>query len=151
MPPPSTTTTADADRARHRRHRARDHEVKPFHEMGQRYATELRPGNVNVYGTIGRAHVNGALLKLMLGTAARAGRGRVRQPDVQPQPADGEPVAPRQRTTVTVMGVKLDEWSYDMPEDDFVMEKVGFQALWMKVEDARRRNRHRERVAWRVH
>ena len=32
-------------------------DMRPFHEIGQRYATELRPGNVNVYGTIGRAHV----------------------------------------------------------------------------------------------
>ena len=29
-------------------------EMKPFHEIGQRYATELRPGNVNVRGSIGR-------------------------------------------------------------------------------------------------
>jgi hypothetical protein len=35
-------------------------DMKPFHELGQRYATELRPGNVNITGTIGRAHVNGA-------------------------------------------------------------------------------------------
>ena len=38
--------------------------------------------------------------------------------------------------TLTVMGVQLDEWSYGLPEDDFVMEKVGFRALWVKVEDA---------------
>src|SRR5687767_11613082 len=49
-------------------------DVKPFHELGQRFATELRPGNLNVYGTIERAHVNGALLKLMLGQAASQSR-----------------------------------------------------------------------------
>src|SRR5919202_786768 len=48
-------------------------EMKPFHEMGQRYATELRPGNVNIRGTIGRAHVNGALLQLMLGSDGAGG------------------------------------------------------------------------------
>ena len=42
--------------------------------MGQRYATELRSGNVNVEGTIGRAHVNGALLKLMLGEGGAGSR-----------------------------------------------------------------------------
>src|SRR3954465_8343959 len=47
-------------------------DVQPFHELGQRFATELRPGNMNVYGTIERAHVNGALLRLMLGDAADA-------------------------------------------------------------------------------
>ena len=63
--------------------------MKPFHELGQRYATELRPGNVNINGTIGRAHVNGALLKLMLGDGGRRqpARGLVRQPVVQSQPA----------------------------------------------------------------
>ena len=41
-----------------------DSAMKPFHELGQRYATELRPGNVNISGTIGRAHVNGHGLAL---------------------------------------------------------------------------------------
>src|SRR5437762_11862378 len=45
-------------------------DMKPFHELGQRYATEVRPGDVNINGTIGRAHVNGVLLKLMLGDGA---------------------------------------------------------------------------------
>jgi len=38
-------------------------EVRPFHELGQRFATELRPGNINVQGTIARAHVNGGAPK----------------------------------------------------------------------------------------
>jgi hypothetical protein len=45
-------------------------DLKPFHELGQRYPTELRPGNVNITGTIERAYINGALLKLLLGEAA---------------------------------------------------------------------------------
>ena len=39
-------------------------------------------------------------------------------------------------STVTVHSVKLDQWAFTMPEDDFVMEEVGFQALWIGVEDA---------------
>ena len=34
------------------------------------------------------------------------------------------------------MGVKLEEWNYTLPEDDFAMENVNFRALWVKVEDA---------------
>ena len=45
-------------------------DVKPFHEIGQRYATELRPGNVTIRGSIGRAQINGAMLRLLLGEAA---------------------------------------------------------------------------------
>src|SRR3954467_4310970 len=47
-----------------------DSDLKPFHELGQRYPTELRPGNVNVSGSMDRAAINGALLKLLLGDAA---------------------------------------------------------------------------------
>ena len=60
-------------------------DVKPFHELGQRFATELRPGNINVCGTIDRAYINGALLKLMLGDAADSRpAGTFLSPVVQP-------------------------------------------------------------------
>ena len=112
-------------------------EVKPFHELGQRFATELRPGNINVQGTIERAHVNGALLKLMLGPAAQSRpQGAFSSPSFNLSLRLENPSLPGNNTTVTVMGVKLDQWGYSMPEDDFVMEKIGFQALWVKVEDA---------------
>ncbi len=112
-------------------------EVKPFHELGQRFATELRPGNINVQGTIERAHVNGALLKLMLGPAAQSRpQGAFFSPSFNLSLRLENPSLPGNNTTVTVMGVKLDQWDYSMPEDDFVMEKIGFQALWVKVEDA---------------
>ena len=111
-------------------------DVEPFHELGQRFATELRPGNINVSGSIERAHVNGALLKLMLGDAATA-----RPAATFPSPSFNlnlrleNPSIPGNTSTVTVMGVKLNSWAYTLPEDDFVMEKVGFKALWVKVED----------------
>ena len=43
---------------------------------------------------------------------------------------------PGNTSTITVHGVKLDGWSYAMPEDDFVLEEVSFRALWISVEDA---------------
>jgi hypothetical protein len=46
------------------------------------------------------------------------------------------PARPGQRSTLTVHGVKLDGWNYQMPEDDFVLESVSFKALWIGVEDA---------------
>ena len=112
-------------------------DVKPFHELGQRFATELRPGNINVSGSIERAHVNGALLKLMLGPAAQSRPAATfASPSFNLSLRLENPSLPGNQSTVTVMGVKLDEWSTSIPEDDFVMEKVGFQALWVKVEDA---------------
>jgi hypothetical protein len=111
--------------------------MRPFHELGQRYATELRPGNVNVAGTIGRAHVNGALLKLMLGEGAGTSRpgGAFVSPSFNLSVRMENAGFPGNTSTVTIHGVKLDAWSYSMPEDDFVLEQATFKALWISVED----------------
>jgi hypothetical protein len=110
--------------------------VRPFHEIGQRYATQLRPGNVRVSGTIGRAFVNGALLKLMLGEAA-AGRpgGSWTQPAFNVTLAVENSAVPGVKSTITLHDVKIDNWVYTIPEDDFVMEQAKFQALYLTVED----------------
>ncbi len=111
-------------------------DVKPFHELGQRFATELRPGNINVHGSIDRAYINGALLKLMLGEAANSRpAGSFASPSFNLSVRLENPSLPGSSSTVTVMGVKLEEWQYQLPEDDFAMEKVNFRALWVKVED----------------
>jgi hypothetical protein len=114
-----------------------DSAMKPFHELGQRYATELRPGNVNVSGTIGRAHVNGALLKLMLGDGAGGSRpgGAFASPQFNLSLRMENAAFPGNNSTVTVHGVKLDGWTYSMPEDDFILEQVSFRALWISVVD----------------
>jgi hypothetical protein len=116
-----------------------DSAMRPFHELGQRYATELRPGNVDVSGTIGRAHINGALLKLMLGNDGAGGTrpaGAFVGPSFNLSLRMENAGFPGNTSTVTVHGVKLDGWSYSMPEADFVLEEVSFKALWISVEDA---------------
>lgn len=111
-------------------------DLKPFHELGQRYPTELRPGNVNVFGSIDRAYINGALLKLLLGDAAKSRpAGTFVNPSFNLDLRVENPAKPGTFSSVTVHGVKIENWSYQMPEDDFVMEKVGFRALWISVED----------------
>lgn len=111
-------------------------DVKPFHEIGQRYATQLRPGNVTIVGTIGHAYVNGALLRLLLGEAAAS-----RPSASWVQPAFNIAIllenaaAPGVRNTLTLHDAKIDSWVVDVPEDDFVMESVGFQALYLSVSD----------------
>jgi hypothetical protein len=112
-------------------------DLKPFHELGQRYATELRPGNVNVHGSIDRAFINGALLKMFLGDAASSRpAGTFISPTFNLSLRMENPAKSGTSSAVTLYGVKLENWSFDIPEDDFVMEKVGFQALWVGVEDA---------------
>ena len=113
-------------------------EMRPFHELGQRYATELRPGTVNIWGTIGRAHVNGALLKLMLGEGAGTSRpgGAFVSPTFNLSLLMENPGFPGNSSTITVHGVKLDGWSWSLPEDDFTLEEVSFRALWISADDA---------------
>ena len=111
-------------------------ELKPFHELGQRYPTELRPGNVNISGSIQRAAINGALLKLLLGEAASSRpAGTFVSPAFNLDLRLENPSRPGVASAVTLHGVKIQNWSYQIPEDDFVMEKVDFRALWISVED----------------
>lgn len=111
-------------------------EIKAFHELGQRYATELRPGNVNVRGTIGRAFINGALLKLLLGEAATSRpAGSWVQPAFNITLLLENAARPGTRSTLTIHEAKFSSWSYGIPEDDFVMEAAAFQALYISVQD----------------
>jgi len=113
-----------------------DTELKAFHELGQRYPTELRPGNVNISGSIERAAINGALLKLLLGDAATSRpAGTFVSPSFNLDLRMENPARPGVSSAVTLHGVKIQNWSYQIPEDDFVMERVGFRALWISVED----------------
>jgi hypothetical protein len=111
-------------------------EIRAFNEIGQRYATQLRPGNIAVRGTIGRAYINGAMLRLLLGEAADS-----RPAASWTQPAFNitllaqNAAAPDVRSTVTIYDVKIDNWVGTWPEDDFFMESVGFQALYLTVAD----------------
>jgi hypothetical protein len=111
-------------------------EVHAFHELGQRYASELRAGNVNVTGTIGRAYINGALLRLILG-AANDDRGTSNWPAPTFNITLIAQNAAKAGTssTVTLYDVKLSNWVLTVPEDDFLLESVGFQALRISVED----------------
>ena len=111
-------------------------DVKPFHEIGQRYATQLRPGNVTVSGTIGRAYINGAMLSLLLGEAAGVRPGASwAQPAFNITLLLTNPARPEVRSTVTLHDVKIDNWAGHVPEDDFTMESLTFQALYLTVQD----------------
>jgi hypothetical protein len=113
-------------------------DVQPFFEIGRRYPTHLRPGVVHVTGKVDRAHVNGALLRLMMGD------GAVSPPSSSnfPQPAFNmiatlqDPSKPGQQTRVIVFGVKFTAWTYNIPLDDFVMESATFQALRVAFEES---------------
>ncbi|HEX8651027.1 MAG TPA: hypothetical protein VF708_09295 [Pyrinomonadaceae bacterium] len=112
-------------------------ELELFHELGRRHPAVLRPGNIEVSGKVGRAFINGALLRLLLGKGALTER----ENEPYPQPSFNlmldlkDPATPDTGSTLTVHGVKFENWSYSLPEDDFVMEAVTFKGLFITVED----------------
>ena len=113
-------------------------ELKPYHEIGKRFPTELRPGNINVFGTADRAHINGAMLKLMLGDGAKSPppAGAIAQPVFNIVINLKNPALPDNFTKVIVFGVKFEKWSFQLPEDEFVMEGVTFRAMRISTEES---------------
>jgi hypothetical protein len=112
-------------------------DVQPFYEIGRRYPTHLRPGIVKVAGSADRAHINGALLRLLLGDGAvspPSGPSFV-QPSFNLISTLKDQAHPTQSTKVTVFGVKFDSWTYTIPSDKFVMEAVSFQAMRVAYEE----------------
>ncbi|SRR6266481_809407 len=109
-------------------------DLEEFHEIGRRHPTSLHPGNIHISGKITRAHINGALLFLLLGRGARA----TAEPEPYVQPVFNmvvtltDPAVPGNSAAVELKGVKLQNWAYSLPEEDFVMENVTFKALTIR-------------------
>ena len=94
--------------------------IRPFHEIGQRYASELRSGNVSVSGH-----------------ADQRPRASWVQPAFNITLMAENAANPGTKSIVTLHDVKLEQWNLTMPEDDFVMEGADFQALYVSVRDER--------------
>lgn len=112
-------------------------DVQPFYEIGRRYPTHLRGGNVRTTGSIARAHVNGALLRLLLGDGATSPPASANfvQPSFNIIATLQDSAHPDQNVKVIVFGVKFSSWSTSIPLDDFVMESVNFEALRVAYEE----------------
>lgn len=114
-----------------------DTDLEQFHEIGRRHAAALRPGNIDVRGSVGRAYLNGALLRLLLGQGALP----TREAEPYPQPSFNlmldltDPAVPETSSTLTIHGVKFESWALQLPEDDFVLEATTFKGLFITVED----------------
>ena len=114
-----------------------NNDVRPYHELGRRFAAELRPGNIEVTGFAERAHLNGALLRLLRGDGATSPppQGALAQPTFNMVISLADPAQPGTLIKVVLFGVKFDSWSFRLPEDDFVMESVTFRALRIASEE----------------
>ena len=113
-------------------------ELKPYHEIGKRFPTELRPGNLNISGSAERAHINSAMLRLLLGDGAQSPppAGGIPQPVFNIVINLKNPALPDNFARVTIFGVKCESWSFQLPEDEFVMEEVTFRAMRISAEES---------------
>jgi hypothetical protein len=113
-------------------------DVQAFYEIGRRYPTHLRPGILKVVGSADRAHINGALLRLLLGDGAVSPPSAPAfvQPSFNLISTLKDPAHPTQSTKVTAFGVRFDRWTYTIPSDSFVMEAVTFQAMRVAYEES---------------
>jgi hypothetical protein len=112
-------------------------DLRSYHEIGRRHPTSLHPGDIAISGKVGRAYINGALLWLLLGRGASP--NNIAEPYVQPTfnmtVSLNDPSVPGNTAGLELKGVKFQSWSYSLPEEDFVMENITFQALAIRVLD----------------
>lgn len=112
-------------------------ELEEFHEIGLRHASSLHPGNIHIWGKVHRAYVNGALLYLLMGRGTSP--NNIKEPYVQPSFSMNiildDPANPQIRSMIDLYGVKFENWSFSLPEDDFVLENSRFKALRVNVRD----------------
>ena len=114
-----------------------DTALKEFYEVGRRHPVSLSSGDIAISGTVGRAYVNGALLMLLMGRGSSP--TAFLEPYVQPAFTItlrlADPARPGNSLTLEIGGVKLENWGSAVPEDDFVVEKLRFRALTIRVLD----------------
>lgn len=113
-------------------------DLKTFHELGSHSTKELRVGNIYINGTVERAYINGALLKLMMGQYAEKEETtpfkipsfnmKIILDNLKPEGEAGNSI-------LTVYGVVFNSWQYNLPEDDFVLEKLSFKGKRIYLED----------------
>ncbi|WP_019135916.1 hypothetical protein [Cellulomonas massiliensis] len=114
-----------------------DTALKEFYEVGRRHPVSLSPGDIAIHGSAQRAYVNGALLFLLLGRGASF--TAVAEPYVQPTfeitMMFADPARPAEALSLTLGGVKFENWKLTVPEDEFVIENLCFRALTIGVLD----------------
>jgi hypothetical protein len=112
-------------------------DLREFFEIGFRHVTSLHEGDIHICGEIDRAFINGALLGLLMGRKAfieGAQSLRTFQPEFNMTLQLNDPAVVGQ-SQLTLNGVKFQNWSFSLPEDDIVMEQVSFRAKSIDMAD----------------
>lgn len=118
-------------------------EIKPWYEIGSRAAKELRSGNIEIAGSIDRAYVNGALLKLMLGQYAdlEEAPGFVIPKFTMKLVCDNlNPPGNSGKSTLALFDVMFDSWQVALPEDDFMLEHLSYKARRIQISEEEKKS-----------
>jgi hypothetical protein len=113
-------------------------DVKAFHELGAHAPKELRAGNIHISGTVERAFINGALLRLMLGQYAEseeAGTFKIPTFNMKLSLDNYTREGDEGNSVLTIYGVVFHTWNFKLPEDDFAVENLAFMARRVSVGD----------------
>lgn len=103
-------------------------ELEGFYEIGKRDVQSITAGNVHISGTVGRAYLNGAMLLLLLGRGGQPDGLTTIAPRFNMTLSLRNPNVPTNSLQVTVFGVKFETWALRVPQGEFVMENLRFQA-----------------------
>jgi hypothetical protein len=108
-------------------------DLREFFEIGFRHVTSLHEGDIHISGSVDRAYINGALLALLMGRKAYdAGAVRMFQPELHMTVQLNDPALPNMESLVLI-GVKFQNWSLTLPEDDIVLEQATFRARALQI------------------
>lgn len=113
-------------------------EIKAHYVVGSRAPKELRSGNIAIAGTVDRAYINGAMLKLMIGKYADSEEApgfviptfnmKLILDNLMPAGDPGNSI-------INLYGVMFDSWQVALPEDEFMLEHLSFKARRIAITD----------------
>lgn len=112
-------------------------EIKGHYDIGSR-SPELRSGNITIGGTVDRAYINGAMLKLMLGQYAESEEAagfQIPSFNMKLILDNAMPPGDPGNSIINLFGVMFDSWQVSLPEDDFMLERLSFRARRIAVTD----------------
>jgi hypothetical protein len=113
-------------------------DIKAHYEIGSRAPKELRAGNLAIGGTVERAYINGAMLKLMLGQYAESEEAAgflIPTFNMKLIVDNMMPAGDPGNSIINLFGVLFDSWQVHLPEDDFMLEKLSFKARRIAITD----------------
>jgi hypothetical protein len=99
------------------------------YERGRRYTSNTNIERMEITGSINKVYINGALLKILLGTGEHIPKFK------ESHPAPIFCIEVEEKEAITLCNVEFQNWNPNIPEDDFVLENLSFKARSFVIGD----------------